>query len=176
MVGLPGSGKTTLAKRVIAKFPFLNYVSGDMLRDFLVKSIVYFHDAVCSHINQKFNSINRIVNAYRESLVAELLQAGESVLIDRTNFTTEKRKEFIDVAKNINASVVVAIIYAKADDDTFESRLLEREQKNVGTRWREAHQERSDNFEEPLASEADNFFTYTQDNEEEILDALKQLL
>lgn len=176
IAGLPGSGKTTLAKKIVEEFPYFNYVSGDMLRNFLIENISYFRDTLCSHRNEKSDTINKVVNSYRNSLVTELLEAGESVLVDAINFTKKNRKEFSDIVKNVNPSAVATIIYATACDEVLESRLKEREQQMPGALWREGHIERMQNFEEPDPSEADNFFIYTQDNTEEILEALRKIL
>lgn len=77
MIGFPGSGKTTLINNIFGKN--YNYVilSGD-----------------------EFKTSKKMIKVAKP-----LLTQGQSVVIDATNPSKEKRKEYIDVAKELNISI-----------------------------------------------------------------------
>ena len=96
-VGLPGSGKSTYAKRFIANHAEpIAYLSSDELRakfgtgeeDQTVTPQVF------GHIKQEVDS---------------LLKSNKNVLVDATNVNRRDRKDSIDTAKKYGARVVAII-------------------------------------------------------------------
>lgn len=76
MVGFPGSGKSTIAKKICENENYV-HIKGDV------------HKTPANMIKKAF----------------EYIPLGKSIIFDATNGTIAKRKEYIDFAKKINYSV-----------------------------------------------------------------------
>lgn len=95
MVGLPGSGKTTFAKKFIED-KNINYLSSDELRAMFGTS-------------QEDQSVTPKVFSYIKSMVDEYLKNKANVLVDATNVNKKERSDYIKTAKKYNAKVVVYV-------------------------------------------------------------------
>lgn len=89
LCGIPGSGKTTVAKRLPGYV-----VSTDSIRKYL-----WGDEAVVKH--------DKLVFQLAEAIIDYLLGRGEDTVFDATNLTTVKRARFINIAKKHKATVVL---------------------------------------------------------------------
>lgn len=96
LVGIPGSGKTTYARRLLARCPMMKSVSPDSIRD---KIYPGYEQGLVEHavINQQL--IFGI--AYRE--LGKALAAGHDVIFDATNLTRAARKPLVRLAQRHGA-------------------------------------------------------------------------
>ena len=96
LVGIPGSGKTTYAHRLLARCRTMRAISPDLTRERLYPG---YERGLINHalINQQ-----RIFGiAYRE--VSDALSSGVDVLFDATNLTIARRRRLIRLAWQHNA-------------------------------------------------------------------------
>lgn len=84
MKGLPGSGKSTYAKNLVEKEGFTR-VNKDDLRAML-------HNGIYSKSNEK------MVLRFRDYIIIESLKAGNSVVVDDTNFHPSHEKTLKEIA------------------------------------------------------------------------------
>jgi len=80
MIGAPGSGKTTFAKKMWQENPSFKYLSSDALRAEL------------------FSTLKRRLD--------HCLRRNESVIVDATSMNAKDRKDYVNAAKQFNARVV----------------------------------------------------------------------
>ena len=86
MVGYPGSGKSTYIKDNLEG---MRVVSQDVMRD----------------SGRSSRKLEEVINDVRSNLMT-----GESVVVDRTNMSSEDRKKFIDIGKEMGVDVVCIFI------------------------------------------------------------------
>lgn len=102
MVGIQGSGKTTLAKK---EFPEHIHISLDNMkspdggRDRL---LMRYREEIQNHDSDLSNN-----RRAEYMLVLDALQEGRNVVIDNTNITREIRKKYIDLAHEYSAVINV---------------------------------------------------------------------
>lgn len=94
-VGLPGSGKSTYAKKFI-KDKDVEYLSSDELR------AVYGKD-------ETDQSVTSIVFGHIKRKVDEFLKDGKNVLVDATSVNRKERSDYINTAKKYGAKVVAIV-------------------------------------------------------------------
>ncbi len=94
LVGLPGSGKSYFAAKLIEKIPAV-LLESDFLRKDLVQRPVY----------SKFESF-RLFRAIHE-LIRELLGAKYNVILDATNLSEDSRRPLNSIAKETGAKLVL---------------------------------------------------------------------
>ena len=94
-VGLPGSGKSTYAKKFI-KDKDVEYLSSDELR------AVYGKD-------ETDQSVTSIVFGHIKRKVDEFLKDGKNVLVDATSVNRKERSDYIKTAKKYGAKIVVIV-------------------------------------------------------------------
>jgi predicted kinase len=103
-VGLPGSGKSTYAKRFIMDYAeHIVYLSSDELR---AKFGTGEEDQ--SVTPQVFNHIKQQVDF--------LLESGKNVLVDATNINRRNRKDTINIAKKYGAQVIAFVFVLTHDE------------------------------------------------------------
>lgn len=112
LAGLPGSGKSTFARKVTARHPFL-VMESDRLRKTLVAEPQYTPD---EH-RRVFQACHR--------LLAEVLGHGYPVLFDATNIGRRSRRPVFAIARRFNAPV--AVVAVSAPLDVVRKRLQQRE-------------------------------------------------
>jgi predicted kinase len=112
MVGLPGSGKSHLARQIALRHPAA-ILDSDRLRATLFAPPVH---SVREH--------KRLFPAIHE-LAGRLLSRNVSVIVDATNLKESNRKPFHDLAKKHNARLVIVRAWAPAK--TVRERLSRRE-------------------------------------------------
>lgn len=87
--GIPGSGKTTYAKRLVHDNPNIDYYSSDDLR---VEMFGNIDDQ--SHNGELFNELQKRI---KNSLIS-----GHDVIFDATNINSNRRMNFLKDIKNID--------------------------------------------------------------------------
>ena len=112
LAGLPGSGKTHFARRVVDETPFLTLES-DRLRKALVRRPRYTPGE------------HRRVFAACHLLVEEYLAQGVAVLFDATNLTDRFRTPLYRIAESL--AVPLAVVEVTAPRETVRRRLRSRE-------------------------------------------------
>ena len=97
MVGLPGSGKSTIANRIKQQYENTEIFSSDEYRD-----------KICGDENDQSKN-NEIFEALHKDLVAALL-LGKNVILDATNITRKDRKKCLDKVKNLAINKIAYFI------------------------------------------------------------------
>lgn len=92
LIGLPGSGKSTWTDAMLAKEPGKNFVvlSTDNMIEEKAKAAGKTYSEIFPDIN---------VNALTKEMKAQFRKAlseGRNIILDRTNMSAKKRKEFLD--------------------------------------------------------------------------------
>jgi predicted kinase len=172
-VGYPGSGKSTLVRKIRDQFPTLNIINGDPFRDFLRDQISYFHDVEYSKMTPKVKQANSIAKEYKRLVFETLLQNGASMLIEGNHLERDLRDHWFIKAKEINPEIVTTIIYCAIQENELLMRYARREKDNPESSWisefREWNKARLD---EPTPNEADKFIIFNQHNEDEVIKLL----
>lgn len=96
MVGLPGSGKSTIAERMAEEKNTI-ILSSDQLRKEL------FGDENSQENNEKVFAI-----LHRE--IKNNLKAGNNVIMDSTNISSKRRRAFLRELKNISCKKICAVV------------------------------------------------------------------
>ena len=123
LAGLPGSGKSTFAREVTSREPFL-VLESDRLRKTLVGKPAYTAD---EH--------SRVFRAcYR--LIDEFLGQGFPVLMDATNLAQRNRRPVIAIARKHDAPLGIAVV--TAPNSVVRQRLQEREAGMDPDTWSDA--------------------------------------
>ena len=94
-VGLPGSGKSTYAKKFIAG-KNIEYLSSDSLRAVYGKG-------------EDDQTVTPIVFGHIKRKVDELLKDGKNVMVDATSVNRRERSDYINTAKKHGAKVVALV-------------------------------------------------------------------
>lgn len=94
-VGLPGSGKTTYAKKFIENKE-VKYLSSDELRAIFGKG-------------EDDQSVTPLVFSHIKKKVDEYLKNGKNVLVDATSVNRKERSDYIKTAKKYNTKVVALV-------------------------------------------------------------------
>lgn len=103
MVGLPGTGKTTLARRIAAKVP-LAVVESDRIRRQLSTSPDYSPEE------------SRRVFYHVHRQIGRLLRQGKHVLFDATNLREWNRRKAYHIAESVGARVLILRTVAPEDE------------------------------------------------------------
>ena len=112
LAGLPGSGKSTFAREIASRQPFL-VLESDRLRKTLVPQPQYTAD---EH-SRVFRACHRLID--------EFLGQGYPVILDATNLGQRNRRPVMDIARKHN--VPLAIVVVTAPPELARRRLAERE-------------------------------------------------
>ena len=110
--GLPGTGKSHLAQRLAQRLPLL-VVSSDQVRRLL------FHDP------QYTGDEHYVVHGTCQDVIAEILQAGYSIICDATNLLCRHRQSYYALAETYQARLL--ILQTMASPQVVRERLLRRQ-------------------------------------------------
>jgi predicted kinase len=99
LVGLPGAGKSTVARRIARRFPLLVVESDEMRRVLTPEP-----DYSAEESTRLFGAIHR--------LIADLLARGVPVLLDATNLVESHREPLRRLAREAAARLVLVLVRA----------------------------------------------------------------
>lgn len=120
MVGLPGCGKSTLAKKMSGGK--IDILSSDEMRAEL-------------GTGEDDQSVSYIVFKQLQNRLVKLIENNKSVIVDSTNLSIKKRKFYIEVAKKYNVD-----IYAYYFELSLSDLILRNiKRKNAGGRCLDSH-------------------------------------
>ena len=123
LAGLPGSGKSTFAREVVSRQPFL-VLESDRLRKTLVPRPQYTAD---EH--------SRVFRACHW-LIDEFLGQGYPVILDATNLGQRNRRPVFAIARKHSAPLAIAVV--TAPPELARRRLAEREAGMDPCTWSDA--------------------------------------
>lgn len=95
-VAIPGTGKTTLARKFVAENPHVVYLSSDGLRAVLGKS-------------EDDQNVSGQVFQYVRNMVEFYLRNGFSVLVDATNYNKKNRDSLVSSARRNKAWITAFV-------------------------------------------------------------------
>jgi predicted kinase len=114
MVGVPASGKSTMTKQLIEKYPTVKVISMDEKRKEL-----------CGDINDQ--SKNGKIFGWQESEVRKAMKERQSVIVDATNCTRKLRKHLWSLARENGA--LCSAVYFDIKLETLLERNVAREKR-----------------------------------------------
>ena len=123
LAGLPGSGKSTFAREIVSREPFL-VLESDRLRKTLVASPQY----TANEHSRVFGACHRLID--------EFLGQGYPVMLDATNLGQRNRRPVMAIARKHNAPL--AIVVVTAPPELARRRLAEREAGMDPCTWSDA--------------------------------------
>ena len=123
LAGLPGSGKSTFAREIVSRQPFL-VLESDRLRKILVARPQY----TAEEHSRVFRASHRLID--------EFLEKGYPVLLDATNLGQRNRRPVVAIARKHNAPLAIAVV--AAPPDLVMQRLTEREAGMDPSTWSDA--------------------------------------
>lgn len=111
LIGLPGSGKSTLVKKLLSKKDDYRVVSMDLIREKL---------RICSEGKKGIGSKEQeqMVRQTEADEITSLVRDGFSIIIDDTNLRSEKRLSQSRIIKEINKDCKIKYIFVKTDVET----------------------------------------------------------
>jgi len=175
VVGQNASGKSTISREIESKLK-INKISVDNVRDLLISRIRFYSDTHYSYPNRKIESANRVVYAYREQIVKELLSNKQSIILDGGGIVRKRRKNYLFLAKNINPKIITVIIETKIEEKELLKRLSKRDKKGSHLKWVKFYKNIRKRAYEPVKNtKADYVLVYIQKNSKEIINILKKL-
>jgi predicted kinase len=117
MRGLPGSGKSTYAKKLVADNPEMyKRINRDDLR-------MMFDNGYTSDKNEKF------IKKVRDLLIVKALEEGKNVIVDDTNLSDTNEKRFRQLAKEFTAEHNEEVEIEKIEMDTPVEECIARDAK-----------------------------------------------
>ena len=108
MVGLPGSGKTTLARRLETERPALRLTPDDWIVSILGKDLA----------QDKLNRVRGPVEAVQWDVAAQALRLGLNVILDFGFWTRKEREDFRSRAAALGASSEIYFLDIPRDELT----------------------------------------------------------
>lgn len=117
LIGLPGSGKSTYRNKIRSESKNYLELSTDDMIDEIAQQQGKTYTEVFPSVNMKYLT-KRMIESFKEGL-----EQGRNIIIDRTNMSKKRRKEFLDmVPENYEKVAVVFVI----PDNILKQRLKSR--------------------------------------------------
>lgn len=155
LIGLPGSGKSTFARRMLQMSLHPVVINRDSLRK-MIYGDVYNFDTIYEPMIKQM--------AY--SCANDALTAGFSVIVDETNLGRSKRKDWIDFFNTLH--IDVEFIYFPKNGNNVEYRMCDGRGYSKEY-WAEVIANMERGFEEPsLAEGVKNIYTITDPNKDNL--------
>jgi len=153
MIGLPGSGKSTVAEKIV-------------LNDKKEKVVIICRDSIREMIsgqykNFKFSGIKEgLVKSMASSCIETAIIRGYNIVIDETNFTKKSRTYWMNMVSCICERVGVNVKYCGVWVDTPKGECIKRRKadpKGTNDNWAAIIGNMMKSWEEPEADEFDKF-------------------
>lgn len=141
IVGNIGCGKSTLANKLASDFKF-GVFNMDSLTTMLGG---YEYTRFDKNKTECYNEI-------RQFIVRNLLKNNFNCIIDSTNLTVRKRKEFIDIAKSLKVPEIICFDFGPGIDEYLERRLKNNRGVNSET-WKKVYTRMKNEYESPSIDE-----------------------
>lgn len=103
MVGLPGSGKSTVVERYICR------VKNRFDKDIKVFSSDKYREKILGNAEDQ-SANEKVFNSLYKDLKEYLSQEDSTAIFDATNITVKSRKRIFDVTRNLNCKVVAIVM------------------------------------------------------------------
>lgn len=167
------SGKSTISEKILEKFPKLNYVNADLIRDYFRQNYPYYKDLDDSYPNDKCIFLNEVVNPLRLDILKILIIANEPILFNMSWLSYEKRKTILDIVPNEKYTKI--LIQTQIDENELQDRIKKRDKTYQTSRnWLKFHNEyRAWLYEKVSDNESELVLRYNQTNIEEIVKTIK---
>lgn len=174
--GHMSSGKSRLTEKLIKDLDLnINRINADLIRDFLISNLKFYSNINYSYPTEQTFSLNKITKPFKLSIIKELIDQKQSLIIDVGALTKESRKENLAYAKE--NKYLTIIINCELEEKVLLERLKIREKENPGHKWVSFYNDISKKrFEEISDDEADYILTYNQNNYEEIKNKLEKII
>lgn len=116
MIGVPCSGKSTVAKDIASKNPLFKIVSRDAIRTMLYGEY------------KMISEDEKMISDIQDKIVKEILKSGRSVILDNTHCNLKFFKKDFEKYLLMDGCEVEIRIF-DLDEETFEKRNQERKEK-----------------------------------------------
>lgn len=116
MIGVPCSGKSTVAKDIASKNPLFKIVSRDAIRTMLYGEY------------KMISEDEKMISNIQDKIVKEILKSGRSVILDNTHCNLKFFKKDFEKYLLMDGCEVEIRIF-DLDEETFEKRNQERKEK-----------------------------------------------
>lgn len=150
LAGLPGSGKSTVARTLKGEGYFV--VEADRLR-LALNAGVYPHEA-----GGEYETLEPVVQELARLAVQRLLERGCDVAFDATNLSRKRRARWRHFAKSVADDVSVEIRWCAGKWDS--AKRWAEERGYTEAEWRAVRAKLEPTVEEPTADEADALRVY----------------
>lgn len=130
MVGLPGSGKSTLVNKILEHYPQLPIISTDLEVEKLAKSYGISYEKAMSNRHGIKNENGKYIDFYEEAYsifrknITKVLENKESFIWEQTNTVKQARLSKINRLRGSKYNIVV--IYMDISYDEWSKRLSHR--------------------------------------------------
>lgn len=168
------SGKSTISKEICEKFPQLNYVNSDLIRDYFRENYPYYRDLDNSYPSPKVEKLNEIINPLRESTLQLLTEARAPILFNKSGLTYNDRKYFLDLIPNEEYTKI--LIQTQIDEQELQERITKRDiTDETSKNWLKFHNEMRIGLRENIKhQESEYTITYDQTNLDIIIELIKK--
>ena len=173
VIGLAGTGKTTLSKFLSEALDF-DRIEKDAFRRFIFNNYNYFEGCMISRPDPRHQVQQRISYSWLQPLVSELLKQRRSVILEG-GVTRKVRMEANHFCKEQAQGKIKTIgVFLNLPEEVYMPRLLERDS-NEGTDWKNRIISLREDFEQPLDGDYDHMIVLENsfDNEKVLNKILK---
>ncbi len=170
------SGKSTISFEIQSRFPELNYVNSDLVREYFRKSYPYYNDLDESLPTEKCTTLNKIVSPLRIDILKLFIWVQEPILFNKSWLTYESRKAILDMLPSDQYTKI--LIQTQIDEAELRKRIQERDTTYETSRnWLQFHDEmRAKLYEEVDQWESEYVLIYDQTNLNEIIELIEKYI